>query len=241
MEKYTDIHCHILPGVDDGAQDLDTSLRMLHMAEENGIGRIILTPHNKPMHHNVTPKETGKKIERLRTAMEAEGISMELYPGNELYYRSGVLEELDADRINTMADSAFVLLEFGPLDTFDYIRGGTYELLSGGYRPILAHAERYRSLCSDWERVQELARMGCYIQLNAESIIGKTGGQIKHFCRRLLKLELVHFVATDAHSDGRRGPYLMECAKYLKRKCGESYTRRLLQDNPERVIADQDI
>lgn len=239
MERFTDIHSHILFGVDDGARDLEMSIRMLRMADENGIGSIILTPHNKPMHHNITPAKAAAAVGRLQEEILKAGLDIALYTGNELYYHSGILEKLEHAASGTLAGSSYVLVEFGPMDEFDYIRNGIYQIMTGGYRPVLAHVERYLSVISEMEHVEDLSSMGCYIQVNADSIMGKAGHQAKRFTRQLLKRRLVQFVATDAHSDGTRGPYLAECAAYLCKKHGEDYMRQLLIENPSAIIADR--
>lgn len=239
MQEYTDIHCHILPGVDDGAKNMDMSMEMLKTAETDGIRQIILTPHNKPMHRNLSREKLKEMVSRLQREIDGQGIEIRLYPGSELYYRSELVELLDKKEVCTMADSSYVLVEFNPMDDFDYIRKGIYQLTAGGYRPILAHIERYSKICNTYGHAEELARMGCGIQINAGSVMGEYGYQARHFTRRMLKHRLVHFVATDAHDNKKRKPCLFECAKYISRKYGEEYTKRLLYDNPEKVIADE--
>lgn len=239
LQGYMDIHSHLFPGVDDGAQDMEMSLRMFRIAWDNGIRRMILTPHNKPMRRNISRESLGKGLEELRRAIGAEGMDMELYPGSEVFYRSEAAELLERREIPTMADSSYVLVEFGPMDDFDYMRGGIYQLMAAGYKPVLAHAERYKCILSSLKRVEELERMGCYIQVNAGSVMGANGWQARHFTRQLLKERLVHFTATDAHNDGRRAPYLTNCAKYISRHYGEDYAVRLLQVNPLKIIADE--
>lgn len=238
-QGYTDIHAHLFPGVDDGAQSMEMSLKMFRIAWDNGIRRMILTPHNKPMRRNISRESLEKGLEELRRAIGAEGMDMELYPGSEVYYRRDAAELLERREIPTMAGSSYVLVEFGPMDDFDYMRGGIYQLMAGGYKPILAHAERYKCILSSPGRVKELGSMGCCIQVNAGSVMGVNGWQAKHFTRRLLKEELVHFVATDAHNNGKRAPYLLNCAKYISRHFGEDYTVRILQVNPSKIIADE--
>ena len=239
MDSYIDIHSHILPGIDDGAENFEMSMRMLRTAEENGIGSIILTPHNKPGRHNASPESIQALLERLREEAVQNGIGVKLYAGNEIYYRSGVVEMLEERKACPMAGSSYVLLEFGPMDDYDYIRQGIYQVQSGGYQPILAHGERYESLASSLKRVEGLVRMGCYIQVNAGSIMGDNGFASRRFTRSLLKWELVHFVATDAHKDKGRAPYMRRCGEYLAKKFGEEYAGRLLRENPASVIGDR--
>ncbi len=239
LKGFIDIHSHILYGIDDGAQNEEMSMKMLQIAGDNGTGQIILTPHYKPVHHNATPVKVQTLMDRLREKIRESGLKIKLYSGNELYYHSEALTELEKKKVLCLADSAYVLVEFGPADELDYIRNGLYQLLSGGYRPIVAHVERYRKLLSDTDSVEDLIEMGCYIQINAGSIMGDAGYQTKSFTRRLLKSRLVHFVASDAHNTDSRGPALKDCARYISRKYGSDYMMRLLYTNPSKIIANE--
>lgn len=240
MESYIDIHSHILPKIDDGAENFEMSMKMLETASENGVAEIILTPHNKPMHHNASLHTMEKLAGRLLEEAGRRGLDIRLHTGNEIYYRSDILEAIEEGKACTMAGSSYVLVEFGPLDGFGYIRNGLYHVLSGGYHPILAHAERYADISSSVERVSSLIEMGCYIQINAGSVMGEYGFGCRHFTRNLLKRKLVHFVATDAHTDtGKRAPRLAECGEFIARKYGRDSAARLLWENPASVIADK--
>ena len=236
LDSYIDIHSHILPGIDDGAENFEMSMEMLRAAWNDGIREIILTPHNKPSHHNAGPEKISLLIKKLGNKAQEEGIAMAFHMGNEMYYGSDVTQKLEEGRALTMAGSAYVLTEFGMGDGPEHIRYGLYEVLSHGYRPILAHVERYGRMLMKTEYVEDLVRMGCYIQVNAGSIMGNYGFGAKQFTRKLLSRGLVHFVATDAHDMGKRKPVLSECAGYVCRKYGEEYGERLFKENPMRVI-----
>lgn len=239
MNSYIDIHSHILPQIDDGAENFDISMEMLRIAHADGIDGIILTPHYKPGHHNAGQGKAKDLAGRLRQEMGKEGMDIRLYAGNEFYYHEGMFRELEEGRGCTMADSSYVLIEFGPMERFGYIRGGLYEALAHGYRPILAHVERYGSLSGKPDWVEELIRMGSCIQVNAGSVMGKSGLGAKQFTRRLLKEGLVHFVATDAHNADKRKPELSDCGGYISRKYGVDYAVRLLYGNPMHVIKNE--
>lgn len=241
MENLIDIHSHILPGVDDGADSLAMSVRMLKIAADDGISKIVLTPHNKPGHRHIHFSKIASKVEELREMMSEENIEIELYMGSELYYRSGLSEEIENDMSATLAGSRYVLLEFTPLEGFDYIRNGCYSLLMGGYYPILAHVERYQNVRTQKHGIDELIEMGCYIQVNAGSIMGKNGAKAKRTVKKLLKRQQVHFIATDAHDLKRRAPQLSDCADYIKKKYGEDYGEKIFCENPLCVIRDKDI
>lgn len=239
MYDFVDIHSHILPGIDDGSKDFSMSIQMLKIASDNGITGIILTPHNKPGRHNAGSEKIAFLIRKLREELEKEKISIELYPGNELYYRTDLSEEVLEGRACTMAGSRYVLAEFNPMDSYEYIRSGIYSLMAGGFSPILAHVERYSNINGKTERVEDLIEMGCYIQVNAGSIMGSFGLGTKMFTRKLLREQLVHFVATDAHDTEKRSPKIMECASFISRKYGEKYMQELFCENPMHVIKDE--
>ena len=192
MTGYIDIHSHLLPAIDDGAKDLHTALEMFRIAEKSGIEKMILTPHFKPMRRSASPEKIAEMINRMEELLEKEKIAIQLYPGNEIYYHSEATVILEEKKACTMANSEYVLVEFSPMDEYDYIRNGIYQVMAGGYRPILAHAERYESVSRDIERVEDLIQMGCYIQVNAGSIMGKFGFSTKQFTK-IIKAEAFAF------------------------------------------------
>lgn len=236
MLTSIDIHCHIMPGVDDGSPDVETSLKMLQIAEKNGIERIILTPHHKPMHHNLSPEHNMVYCEKLQEKAKAAGLNMRLYSGNEIYYSDETQRELENGRICTLAGSDYCLVEFHPTNPYKAIHNGVYQVQTAGYIPIIAHVERYSDIVSHSSYVEDLADMGCYIQVNASSIMGKYGFGISHFTKKLMKNRLVHFVATDAHDCKSRAPELLECRNYVARKFGDGYSQKVFYDNPMLVI-----
>ncbi len=239
MSPTIDIHSHILPKIDDGAESFDMSMAMLRIAYEDGIDGIILTPHYKPGHHNACQEKITFLAGKLRQEMRKENRDIRLYVGNEIYYHEGMFRELEEGRASAMAGSSYILTEFGPMERFEYIRGGIYEILAHGYRPILAHGERYNSILGKVDCVEELIRMGCSVQINAGSVMGKAGFGTKQFVRRLLKEELVQFVASDAHNADKRKPELADCGNYIRRKYGEDYAANLLYRNPMHVIKNE--
>ncbi len=239
LQPTIDIHCHIMPGVDDGSPDLATSLEMLRIADKNGITHIILTPHHKPMHHNVSPEHNVAYRKKLQEAATEAGIKAKLFSGNEIYYSDETMEELIDGRICSLAGSDYVLVEFHPTNPFKAIQNAAGRVQAAGYIPIIAHVERYSDIVSHPARVRDLIQMGCFIQVNASSVMGKYGFGISHFTKKLLKEELVHFIASDAHDTGRRAPHLLDCRNYVERKFGEDYGKKLFFTNPANVIRNE--
>ena len=239
LQPTIDIHCHIMPGVDDGSPDMATSLEMLRIADKNGITHLILTPHHKPMHHNVSPEHNVAYRKRLQEAATEAGIKAKLFSGNEIYYSDETMEELERGKICSLAGSDYVLVEFHPTNPYKAIQNAAGRVQAAGFIPIIAHVERYSDIVSHPDRVRDLVEMGCFIQVNASSVMGKYGFGISHFTKKLLKEKMVHFIASDAHDTGRRAPQLLDCRNYVERKFGEDYGKKLFFTNPANVIRNE--
>ena len=236
MQHFTDIHCHVLPGVDDGARDHAVSIKMLLRMYDEGIRNVILTPHYHGGHMQPSADVIKTVFGQLKeaVALDPELKQMNLYLGCEIYYYPSVVEWLDQGRVLTMADSDYVLLEFGYTMDKRIIFEGVNAVVSAGYRPILAHVERYKGLTGDLAGVDDLIERGAYIQINSEALYDRH--RIKSFVAKLLKREMVHFMATDAHDNDRRAPYMAKEAAHIAKRYGEDYCRRLLVENPAKVI-----
>ena len=231
MERFVDTHCHILSGVDDGAQTVEEMQQMLRMAYEDGIRYIIATPHHHPRRGIKPP---GALRAQLKTAREeAAKISGELrvYLGTEVYFGQDIPDMLKAGEILTMNRTDLVLAEFSNSDPFDYICQGIQQLQMKGFEVILAHVERYACMYKSPDYVEHLTHMGVKIQINADSITGGSGWRAKRFTRKLLERRLVFCVGTDAHDASKRPPRMRAAAEYVEKKCGEEYARRIFFSN----------
>ncbi|MBQ4536485.1 MAG: hypothetical protein II994_02565 [Lachnospiraceae bacterium] len=234
--KFIDIHSHILPGMDDGSRSMRQSLDMLRIAEEEGITTMFATPHNMPGKGCPKPEVVYENVEALKRAAKDAGISIEIMPGTEYFYREEVLEILEEEAVITLGASDCVLVEFDPIAEKVYIRNALREVMAAGYHPVIAHVERYAKLMADKAFVKELKQMGVLVQINAASVTGDNGRHAKWDVKRLLKAQLVDFVGTDAHSDGRRAPRMEKCANILYKKYGAEYADALLFGNAEYYI-----
>lgn len=241
MEGFIDIHCHALPMVDDGAETMEMALDMLRIAAEEGICKIILTPHQKADRRCVTPEGIVKRMNLLQEEADRREIPVQLYPGNEIFYRYGLAELLELGKIRTLADSHYILVEFLPGEDYGYIRDALNRIQSFGYRPVVAHVERYLNVVKNIQKAVELKEdTGCYFQVNAASMMGEAGYSEKSVVRKLLKGNLIDFVGTDAHrSEGRRSPRLRGCSVWLTKRVGNEYAKRLLIRNPEAILEDR--
>lgn len=230
-----DMHCHILPGIDDGARNEGSMERMFRIANTEGIEAIVATPH-------YTLGEDEKKLEAIKTkyalarkAWKKRGSQKELYLGNELLWEDGIVEALDNGKALTMNGTSYVLVEFLPDAGETYIENAVRRLQYAGYLPIIAHVERYERLQSR-KVLQRLVDMGVYLQVNVSTVLGKHGFLLKHRMLRWMQEGLIHFVGTDAHNSKTRRPEIQECAQYLEKKLGVTKTRQILEKNPMRML-----
>lgn len=231
IDRIVDVHCHVLPALDDGSRSMEESIEMLRIAAEEGITDIIATPHYKAGRHNARAATIEKRLTELQEAAERQGIPITLYPGNEIEYYSDVEEGLRTGQILPIGHSDYVLVEFSPRDSFMRIRNGLDHIMSLEYTPILAHVERYICMLSDYRNVEELHAMGVKIQVNADSVAGRLGLRVKKFVHRLLAEQLVHYIGTDAHRSKGRAPMMQKCRKVLRRKLDPEYVEDLLYRN----------
>lgn len=243
MRGIWDIHSHILNGVDDGADTLEESLEILRAESVQGVEHVILTPHYRAGMFEPHMELVGQRYRLLKRAVketwEREGRKerMTLYLGCEFHASMNMIEILKAKERPAMADTQYVLVEFSRMDSFLYIRERCFAMMQSGYYPIIAHAERCQTLCqSDMEHLERLEADGCLIQLNAGSVLGEGGWDIKRWCNKAIKGGLIHFVASDAHNLKTRKPRLDECYRILQRKHGSSVADRLLIDNARELF-----
>ena len=239
MSDITDIHCHIIPGVDDGARDMEHSLRMLHIMRDEGIRSVIATYHYHPGHMEADADTVRQRFELLRSAVASDQkiADMKLYMGCEIYYYPSITEWLDSGRIMTLAGSDYILLEFSYSADRRCLEEAISSVRNAGYIPVIGHIERYSALTKDLTGIDELIRRGAYIQINAEAF--RLGLRTRSFVKKLLKEEMVHFLATDAHNTSSRAPHIREAASYVAKRYGEGYLQRLLVDNPAKIIGNE--
>ena len=236
MGNFMDMHCHCLPGIDDGAKNMDESLQMLKHAYADGIRGVIATPH---FHHRRghAPKEVIlEKVKEVQEAIREFCPDMTIYPGNELYYSNSLPEIIADEKICTMAGSRYVLIEFSPDTEYAEMRNALLNIQTQGVWPILAHIERYFCLVKKPELAAELADMGIYLQVNAGGVLGHYGRKEKHLIKKMFSKGKISFVATDAHDTERRKQELSEAAEYVRKKFGEATMEACFFKNPQTVI-----
>ena len=204
-----DLHCHILPGLDDGAENFNESLQMAAVAEKDGVHTLLATPHTRNGSYESPPTRVRELTAQLQQRISAAGIDVTILPGAEVHICSDMARKVKAGEVGTVNDSGrYLLVEF-PFQTLpEGWRRELFQLNLGGVIPIVAHPERIFEFQRRFELFYELVEMGCLMQVTAMSITGELGGPAMKCAHRLLKQRMVHIIASDAHSADNRPPVL---------------------------------
>ena len=195
-----DIHTHVIPYVDDGSPNLETSINMIKHEIAIGVDEIICTPHHIYTRYECTVEVIKERFNFLNDEVKRLNLPTTLYLGQEIYFthKENILQMLKEGKLLTLNNTNRILLEFSftrePEDVLDVI----YNFSVNGYEVIIAHVERYEWMTLD--KVKALRSEEAKIQINSNSILGLTGGKEKRFVKKLLKLDLVDYVASDTHS-----------------------------------------
>ena len=238
-----DLHCHILPGIDDGARSLPDAIAMCRAAAAAGCEAMVATPHQRRgLWWNGDPPA----LEALRRqlAAEVEG-EIRLFSGGEIHVDSELLAEVlrlgagEPAEILPLAGSRYLLLEFDAGWTAPAAADLIHEIVVAGFRPILAHPEFIPFLAEDDAVVAHLVSLGATTQLTAMSITGDFGRRAQTATHRLIDAGLAHFVASDSHDRVRRPPGLERAFRTLRERWGEELALRLTSGNPQAVLDDR--
>lgn len=233
----TDIHSHLLYGVDDGSNTLLESISILKDLKSVGFDNIILTPHYiKGSTYNSNRSENSKRLEVLKNALKEKNIDVNVYLGNEIYIDDDLLELFKNKEISTLNNTNYALIELPMSGKYDEYKEILADLINKGCKVILAHPERYVSFQQDFNKIYELEEIGVYFQCNFDSIIGRYGEEAERLVRRLFKEKKVAFLATDMHHQSHDySKYERIKTEVLKYVTEEEY--KIITDrNPRQLI-----
>ena len=234
-----DIHCHILPSVDDGAQSLEESLLMARRAEEDGIDTIVATPHTLNGIHINPINEVISKVASLQETLSKNNIELTLYAGADVHlcpHMPELIESGDAGTIN--GAGKYILLEFPSQVVPPGVKNEIFSLRLNEITPIITHPERNPIIQKDIDILYEFVHMGALIQVTAMSITGDFGGIAMQCAERLLRHRLVHVIASDAHSSNSRPPILsqaVEAAAEILRSYDDA--ERMVKEVPALILS----
>lgn len=232
QRKIIDVHAHILPGVDDGAANLEESCRLLEKAAAQGVAGVIATPHDSPEWKPGALRELTAEVEKTFRGRHPE---FSLYLGQEIYYHEEMPERLKAGELLTMADSRYVLVEFATDVSYGSLYRGIRRLVGAGYLPVLAHMERYESLRRE-ENLRDLEGSGCLFQMNYASLQGRRFQSEVRWCRRQVLSGRIHYLGTDMHRMNFRPPETEGAMEWAKRHVEETLLREMTWENPLQII-----
>ncbi len=235
-----DLHCHILPGVDDGADSLDDALQMARMATDSGVRTIVTTPH-RHLPWQTEDADTAGALVRLQQAVREAGIPLELLPGAENFCGPDFSELLARREVQPLGDSRYLLMEFYFDEGPERMERCFARAARQGYVPVVAHPERYDAAYRDPDLVPRWFRQGYVIQLNKGSILGRLGSRAETVSRFLLERGFAHAVASDAHAPDARTTHMTQVLRHLENRYAPDYARILLNRNPERIIRDREL
>ena len=234
-----DLHCHIIPGVDDGPQSLEESLSMARMAVEDGVHTLVATPHSLNGVFMNPIDEVILKLDALQDEFLGNHIDLQLYAGADVHICPGMLEKIDCGDAGTIGNGKkYILVEFPSLMLPFGMKDEIFKLRLQGITPIITHPERYRFIHQDIEILIELIDMGALCQVTAMSITGDFGENVKHFSEILLRHRLVHLIASDAHSSHGRPPILSDALEDAAEVMG-SYeeAERMVKEVPAAILS----
>jgi len=237
MEGVVDLHCHILPGVDDGAADLDASVAMLRCAAAEGIVHMAATPHTFDGRYETARDAAFAALKALKGAAQAAGIGVELSLAAEVHLDPRIPDLLRRDPGITLdGRGRYLLLELPHETVPPSLPEFLFQLRMLHTTPVIAHPERNLAVRESPELVSEWLRLGALCQLTAGSFTGVFGPAIRACAERLLTRGQVHVIASDSHSPERRAPRVQEAAQAVAGLVGEDGARILFVDNPRRLL-----
>ncbi|SIS82635.1 tyrosine-protein phosphatase [Salimicrobium salexigens] len=233
-----DIHSHILPDVDDGAQSERESLEMAEQALEEGIHTIVATPHFKNGHWDNSRRDIEAKVHVLNRFFEENEVPLKVLPGQETRINGDMLADIDNQEVLTINHGQYVFVEFSSDSVPRYTGQLLYDLQLKGYKPIIVHPERNSYLQEKPSVLHDFIQQGAYAQLTAGSLIGSFGKEVKKFSEQLLEAKLIHLIASDAHNVKHRPFHMKEAFERIEKLYGPE-TREAFLDNARFVVDDE--
>jgi protein-tyrosine phosphatase len=236
-DNMIDMHTHILPGIDDGVKTEDDAVAFARMAVEDGTRVIVATPHCKESFYINDRQDVLTAVEQLKRRLAEEQIDIELLPGAEVHICPELPARIKDGRAPTIADNGKVILLELSLSQYPVgLQNLIFELRLAGIEILFAHPERIRYFQDDIERYAEAVRMGAYGQITTCSITGLFGREVAEFSEELLRKDLIHVLASDAHGVGKRRPGLSAALEAVVPLVGEQRAASMVIDVPRALI-----
>lgn len=231
-----DLHCHLMPYVDDGASDMDESITLLEMQAQQGVKEICLTPHLRKGMFGTSDEDVRRGYERMVKVARDEGIPVKLHLGREYFFDAELQGRVLDKTVIALGGRNTVLVEF-PYDcSVAPFWEAAYLFLDAGLTPLFAHVEKYQAVRENPAILRDLAQSGVLAQMNASSLLGQEGWFTKHAAWKLLNQGLIHVIASDSHNLSSRSPNLKLCRAALEKKFGWVAAQKLHYENPLSIL-----
>lgn len=237
-----DIHSHIIYHVDDGSRTPEESLALIRQDSAEGARDIIATPHYY-VQYPTDPDRIRAELATIQNMADANGLDVHLYPGNEVLWFDSMTERLQSGEILTLAGSHYTLIEFYPEESYQTILRAIRKVRNAGYRPIIAHAERFKAMQE--HGLAEVRNLGAYVQLSTEPLSHKGLSGLfdreTKFIQKALRNQEADFLGTDMHRVDRRPPVLRDAIDWIERNLDQDYADAVLQENAQAILRDEEI
>lgn len=236
MIAFTDIHSHVLHGVDDGSKDILTAVTTIKKMRQSGVKNLILTPHYcKRRGYEASVESIKRAYKELCEVCSLENIGIYLYLGTEMEYSTDTVRYIREGRVLTLADTKYILTEFAPYVSSHTVLKACNEILQLGYIPIIAHVERYESLFNHFELLYELKSKGVLMQVNIRSVCAARF-KLRRFLKRIFAESIADFLAGDVHNYPIDRKEMEKCKKFVVKNSSLEYYRKLLHENADNII-----
>lgn len=236
-----DLHSHILPGLDDGAADLDEALAMARLAVADGMTAMTCTPHIHSGVYDNNGKRIAAAVAALRLALQDAGIPLQLYVGADTHIAPDLASRLTTGLVPTLNGSRYFLLEPPHHVVPPRIEDLAMQLLRAGFVPVITHPERLTWIARHYEVIERLNAAGCLIQLTADSLTGGFGRFALYYAERLLDEGRCDIVASDAHGVRTRRPQLSRARDRIIKRIGEQEAMKMVLTVPAAILADRTV
>lgn len=233
-----DLHCHMLPGIDDGAPDLETALAMAQAAIDDGIKVTACTPHIYPGLFDNTIEDIEAAVAAFRQELDRAGLPLEVTHAADIQITPELVDGLRARRLPTFNGGRYFLFEpphhIAPPGLLNLV----HSVLAAGYVPIMTHPERLSYVDSYYDEFRRAVDMGAWMQITGGAVTGRFGNRVQAVAQRFLGDGLVHLLASDGHNLKKRRPVLSEARVAAAEWVGEEESWRLVRDRPRAILDD---
>jgi protein-tyrosine phosphatase len=236
-----DIHTHIIPNIDDGSKNVEMTLEMLRNAERDGTKEIVATPHYLLEYGESTIAEVKVFVEEINSIMKSEGINLKVYAGQEIYYTENIIQYYMKGKIGTINGSRYMLIEFPMHKLNKNIIDVLYELQIRDIVPIIAHPERYKAIIGTPSRINRFIDEGYLFQMNAGSLEGKFGANVKKTAEIFLANRIYNFIGSDAHNIKSRTTGLSNVMTILNKSKKNKDMGKIFEESSKKMLNNEQV